>query len=164
MPTEVKVQATDLTTALNYIGLPTDCAKVIRVEVASNRKMLRKIEPDELWKYSEHTPTATQTSYFNVWYLEYYDATTDFPEALRPLIAVEAAVLAKTKDENVDAGLMALHKKFEDAAIAFLSTDSPYEPTVMGDYAMERGFTDDNPVAWCFRGGAIFLYEVYDED
>lgn len=162
-PTEAKVQLTNLTVSLSYIGLPTDCAKVLRVEVASDRKMLRKIEVDELYKYSVHTPSATKVSYFNVWYLKYYSTTTDFPEVLRPLIACEAALQGLTKDENTG-HIRDLYDKWEEAALTFLSTDSMYEPTVFGDYAMERGFTDGNPVAWCFRDGAIYLYEVYDEE
>lgn len=162
-PTEAKVAPTSLVASIEKVALPTDCAKVLKVEVASNRKILRKIETDELFKYSIYDDGAAATNYLNIWYLEYYDSTTDFPVALRPLIAAEAAVLAKVKDENVTPGLAAIYAKFEDAALAFLSTDSPYEPTMFGDYEMEVAYTSTDPVAWCFRDGEIYLYKAYDE-
>lgn len=163
MPTEAKVSQASLVANTEYVSLPTDCAKVLRVEVAEDRKILRKIEPDELWKYSVYDDGSASSNYLNIWYLEYYDATTDFPEALRPLIAVEAAILAQTKAGGVDAGLMALYRSFEASAITFLSTDAPYEPTIFGDYGQERSYTDDNPCAWAFRDGKIYLYKIYDE-
>lgn len=164
-PTEVQVSATSLSAATEYVSLPDDCAKVLRVEVAETRKLLRKIEPDELWKYSVYDDGAAATSYLNIWFLEYYDATTDFPEALRPLIAIEAALMAKTKDTGaVDAGILSLHRQFEESAIAFLSTDSMYEPTVFGDSAQEEAYTDSNPCAWAFKENKIYLYKSYAEE
>ena len=164
-PTEVQVSATSLSAATEYVSLPSDCAKVLRVEVAETRKLLRKIEPDELWKYSVYDDGAAATSYLNIWFLEYYDATTDFPEALRPLIAIEAAIMAKTKDTGaVDAGILNLQRRFEETAIAFLSTDSMYEPTVFGDFAQEEAYTDSNPCAWAFKENKIYLYKSYSED
>lgn len=141
-----------------------DCAKVLRVEVAETRDRLRKIESDELFKYSEYDDGGTSASYLNIWYLRFYDAVTDFPVALRPLIAIEAVLYAKTKDSDIDTGILAMQRKFEDAALTFLSTDSPYEPTIFGDYELEQSYTSTNPVAWCFRDNKIYLYKSYDED
>jgi len=164
-PTEAAVNPTSLVAATSYVSQPTNCAKVLRVEVAETRKLLRKIELDELWKYSAYDDGTTVSSYLNVWYLEYENSVEDFPEALRPLIAVEAAVMAKTKDSGaVDAGIMSLHRKFEEAAQVFLATDSMYEPTVFGDFAQEEAYTDSNPCAWSFRDGYIFLWKSYAED
>lgn len=163
-PTDAKVAATSLTANQAYVTLPTDCAKILRIEVAEDRRLLRKIEPDELWKFSEYNDGAAATSYLNIWYLESYDAVTDFPEALRPLIAFEAATYAKTKSGGMDAAFVRMHEKAEQDAIAFLSTDSPYEPTIFGDNEIERSYTDDNPCAWAFRDGKIYLYKVFDEE
>ena len=164
-PTEAKVWKESLSASTPFVSLPDDCAKVLRVEVGETRKLLRKIEPDELWKYSEYDDGAAATHYLHVWYLEYYDATTDFPEALRPLIAVEAAIMAKTKDTGaVDAGIMSLHRKFEEAALVFLATDSMYQPTHFGDYEQEQAFTCSNPCAWAFKENKIYLYKSYSED
>jgi len=143
----------------------SDCAKILRVEVAETRDLLRKIEPDELWKYSVYDDGAAATSYLNIWYLKYYSTTTDFPVALRPLIAVEAAIMAKTKDSGaIDAGILNLHRNFEDAARAFLATDSMYEPTIFGDYEQEDAYTRSNPCAWAFKENKIYLYKSYKED
>ncbi len=124
--------------------------------------MLRKIEVDELWKYTPYDDGAAATSYLNVYYLEYYDSVTDFPEALRPLIAYEAVVYAKTKSGGMDAAFSRLHQEAEATAIAFLSTDSPYEPTIFGDFELERGYTNDNPVAWMFKANKIYLYKTFE--
>ena len=163
-PSQAKVASTDLAANTAYVSQPDDCAKIIRVEVASNRKLLRKIEPDELWKYSEYDDGAASSGYLNIWYLEYFNLVTDFPEALRPLIAIEAATFALTKDQAMDSTFLHLRQHYEDIALMFLAADSVYEPTIFGDYAQERAYTDDNPVAWCFRDGYIYLYKVYDEE
>lgn len=162
MPTETKVAATSLTANQAYVDLPTDAAKILRVEVNSDRKMLRKIEVDELWKYTPYDDGAAAASYLNVWYLEYYDSVTDFPEAIRPLIAFEAVVYAKTKSGGIDSAFSRMHQKAEETAIAFLATDSPYEPTIFGDFDLERGYTGDNPVAWLFKAGKIYLYKTFE--
>ena len=77
-----------------------DPAKILRVEVASDRKMLRNIEADEVWKYSVYDDGAAATNYLNIWYIEYYDTVTDSPEALRPLIALEAVMFAISESES----------------------------------------------------------------
>lgn len=163
-PTDAKVAATSLSASTASVSLPTDAAKILRVEVAETRKMLRKIEADEVWKYSLYDDGAAATNYLNIWYLEYYDATTDFPVALRPLIAYEAAVLAKTKSGGMDAAFSRLHQNAEREAIIFLSTDSMYEPIMFGDYEQEEAYTRDNPCAWSFRDGDIYLYKSYSEN
>ena len=164
-PTEVQVSAASLSANTEYVSMPDDCAKVLRVEVAETRKLLRKIEADEVWKYSVYDDGAAATSYLNIWFLEYYDATTDFPEALRPLIAIEAAIMAKTKDTGaVDAGILNLCREFEDTARVFFATDSMYEPTIFGDYEQEDAYTSSNPCAWAFKENKIYLYKSYSED
>ena len=162
-PTEAKVAATSLSANTSYVSQPTDCAKVLRVEVAEDRTLLRPIEPDELWKYSEYDDGAAATSYLNIWSLEYYDAVTDFPEALRPLIAFEAIFSAKLKDQAISADIAMRHKHYEDIAVAFLATPHMYTPTIFGDYEQDRAYTGDNPCAWAFRDGSIWLYKTFNE-
>jgi len=164
MPTEAKSSATSLTANQAYVDLPTDAAKVLRVEVNSDRKLLRKIEADELWKYTPYDDGDASTNYLNIWYLEYYDAVTDFPEALRPLIAFEAVIYAKTKSGGLDQAFVRMHQKAEETAIAFMATDSPYEPTIFGDSDVQRGYTDTNPIAWLFKAGKVYLYKTYEAD
>lgn len=141
----------------------SDCAKVLRVEVAEDRKALRKIEADEVWKYSVYDDGAASSNYLNVWYLKYYDSVTEFPLPLRPLIAFEAVAFARAKDGGLDAPLMAIQQRFEEIAITFLSTDSPYEATIFSDYEQDEAFTRDNPCAWAFKSNKIYLYKDYDE-
>ncbi len=95
---------------------------------------------------------------------EYYDSVTDFPEALRPLIAIEAVIYAFSKDKGIDPGILRLQQSFEENAINFLATDSPYEPTILGDFPLESGYTSDNPVAWLFKSNKIYLYKTFESD
>jgi len=162
-PTEATASAVSLVANTESVTIPTGAAKILRVEVAETRKMLRKIEPDELWKYSVFDDGDAKENYLNVWYLPYYYTTTDFPEAIRPLLAIEAAIYAKTQDESVDNGILALQRDFEATATTFLATDSMYEPTVFGDYDLEDSYTYTDPVAWAFRAGKIYLYKLHDE-
>ena len=141
----------------------TDCAKVLRVEVAETRKMLRYIEPDEFWKYSVYDDGAAAASYLNIHYLKNKSTVEDFPEALRPLVALEAVIFALTKDRGIDADILAMHQRFEDNALTFLSTQSMYEPVIFGDYELEMSYTAANPVAWTFRDVRIYLYKYYSE-
>lgn len=164
-PILAEATATSLTANTEYVSADDDCAKVLRVEVASDRKLLRKIEADEVWKYSPYDDGAAATSYLNVWWLSYSEDVTEFPAALRPLIAMEAAMYGKLKDTGaVDGGMIRMHEKFEDAAMTFLSTDSMYEPTIFGDSEMEEQYTDANPCAWLWKSGKIYLYKFYDEE
>ena len=160
-PMLAEVTATSLVANTEYVSYDADMAKILRVEVAETGKSLRKIEPDELWKYSEYDDGAAATNYLNVWWLSYSESVTEFPPALRPLIAMEAAMYAKLKDTGaVDGAMLRMYEKFEAAALTFLSTDSMYEPTVFGDYELEEGYTYANPCAWLFRSGKIYLYKT----
>jgi len=142
----------------------SDCAKVLKIEKAEDRKLLRYIEVDETWKYSLYDDGSASSNYLNVWYLKNKSTIGDFPEALRPLIALEAVIFATTKDRMIDADILAMHRRFEENAMAFLSTQSMYEPAIFGDYSQDQPYTDDNPMAWTFKEGKIYLYKFYDED
>lgn len=142
----------------------TSASKILRVEVAETRRLLRKIEPDELWKYSVSDDGSASSDYLNVWYIKQKSTVGDFPEALRPLIAMEAIVFAKTKDDAMRVNIEQMHRRFESTAITFLSTDSMYEPTIFGDYEQEQAYTRDNPCAWIMRDGKIYLLKSYSED
>ena len=159
-PLDKKIGQASLVANTAYVDIPDDCAKVIRVEVASTGDQLRFLEPDDLVQFEEYDDGAAATNYLNIWYLEHKDEVTDFPEPLRPLIALEAVIFGKTKDESVDAGLLALHKRFEDIALNYMGTVQMQEPTLMGDLELEDKYTYDDPVGWMFREGAIYLYKV----
>jgi len=146
----------------------SDCAttnmfKILRIEVAEDRKMVRQIEVDELFKYSASDDHSGSSDYFNIHYLSNKADIGDFPEALRPLIAIEAVIYALTKDRGVSVDVLAMKKDFESNALVFLSTQQPYEPAILGDYEVEDSYTSTNPVAWCFRDGKIYLFKHYSE-
>ena len=162
-PSEATSTTASLVANTDYVSQPDDCAKVLRVEVAENRALLKKIEPDELWKYSKYDDGAASANYLNIWYLEYPDAVTDLPEALRPLVAVEAVLYAKSKDAGVKTDVIYLKKSFEEIANTFLATDSLYQPTLFGDESQDQAFTDSNPCAWIFKGGKIYLYRGFND-
>lgn len=160
-PSEAKSEASSLVANTAYVEQPDYCAKVLRVEVAETRDLLRKIEADELWKYSVYDDGDASADYLNIWYLEYPELVTDLPEALRPLVAVEAALSGKIKDAGVRADIIRQQERFANIANTFLATDSMYEPTHFGDYEQEQAYTYSNPVAWMFKNGRIYLYKAY---
>lgn len=160
-PMLAEVTATSLSANSAEVSYDDDMAKILRVEVAETGRALRKIEPDEFWKYSPYDDGAAATNYLNIWWLSYSETVTEFPPALRPLIAMEAAMYAKLKDTGaVDGAMQRMYEKFESAALTFLSTDSMYQPTMFGDSELEDGYTYTNPCAWCFRSGKIYLYKA----
>jgi hypothetical protein len=142
----------------------TNVSKILRVEVAEDRTLLRHIEANDVWRFSEFDDGSASSNYLNVWYLENKSTIGDFSEALRPLIAFEAVAFARAKDGGLDGALLAMQRGFESSAITFLSTESMYEPAIFSDFTQDRQYTNDNPVGWCYRDGRIFLYKAYDED
>ena len=163
-PLDKKIGQASLVANTASISIPDDCAKIIKLEVASTGDMVRYIEPDDLSRYEEYDDGAASTNYFNIWYLEHKSATTDFPESLRPLIAIEAVMFGNTKDGTVDGALVALHREFEGIALNFLGVSQIQEPALISDHELEDSYTYDNPVGWTFREGKIYLYKVRVSD
>ena len=159
-PLDKKIGQASLVANTAYVSIPDDCAKIIKLEVASTGDMVRYIEPDDLSRYEEYDDGAASANHFNIWYLEHKSATTDFPESLRPLIAIEAVMFGNTKDGTVDGALLALHREFESIALNFLGVSQVQEPALMDDYELEDKYTYTDPVGWSFREGKIYLYKV----
>lgn len=159
-PLDKKIEQASLEASTATISIPTNCAKIIKLEVASTGDMVRYLEPDDLSRYEEYDDGAASTNYFNIWYLLHKSATTDFPESLRPLIAIEAVMFGNIKDGTVDGALVALHREFESIALNFLGVPQIQEPALMDDYELEDKYTYTDPVGWSFREGAIYLYKV----
>ena len=138
----------------------TDCSKIVKVEVASTGKQLRYINEDEIWKYDPYDDGGASSNYLNLWYLPVKTVVGDFPDAMRPLIAFEAASYGLLKDKSLDAGFLRMKKQAEDAAIIAMSVAQMQEPFVMGDSGeLITTYTSTNPVAWSFRDGKIYLYK-----
>ena len=145
------------------VDLPDNCQKIGKVEVKSTKKQLRFIEEDEVAEFTNWgdgepvawsfkggkiwllpTPDFSDTDYLRIWYMEYMDAVTDFPEELRPLIAVEAAILARTKDEDVTPDLLALQKRLSDSAWDSLSITQIQEPAVARGFELASIYASQN--------------------
>lgn len=139
--------------------LSTDAFRITGIEIAETGARLRYITDNEYWKYADWdngepntwmfkagvvklipTPSATVSELLRVWYLPIMDAVSEFPECLRPLIAIEAVISAKTRDENVTPDLLVLHKRYSDAAMVALTLEQMQEPIIMGDFELEEGY------------------------
>ena len=135
------------------LDIPDDAQRnTVCVYVKDTGRMLHYIEENELYKYEfwnagnpviwlwqgdkiyvRPDPSTSTTEYFRIWYMEHRNAIADFPEQLRPLIAVQAALLAKAKDDNIDSGLMRLYDMLEETAMIALHIPTIQEPTMIGD-------------------------------
>ncbi len=139
--------------------ISTDAWRITGIEIAETGARLRYITDNEYWKYAAWspgepntwmfkggvvklipTPSATTSELLRVWYLPIMDAVTEFPECLRPLIAIEAIISAKVRDENVSQDILFLHKRYSDAALIALTLDQMQEPIVMSDFELEEGY------------------------
>ena len=148
-----------MTDGTNTITPNADAFRITGVEIAETGARLRHITDNEYWKYAEWddgepiawmwkasaimlipTPSATESEFFRIWYLPIMDAVTEFPECLRPLIALEAVISAKTRDENVTQDLLILHKRYSDAAMIALAMDQMQEPIIMSDFELSEGY------------------------
>lgn len=162
-PEKVKKATATMIATEDYIALPDNCFKIGKIEVYNNGngdgKHIRIIGTDEVHKYEGWdvgdpvaglfadsklylypTPNRTVTNFFRYWYLEYFDGVTDFPECLRPLIAIEAVLFAKTKDKNVTVDVLAMQQRLEEIAYHALSMSQIQEPDIIGDYEVEDGY------------------------
>lgn len=153
----------NMVAAADTLAIPTDAQRnTVVVTRKETGKKLHYIEEDELYKYEfwqdgdpvvwlwkgdaiymRPTPTTSTSNYFRVWYMEHRNSISDFPESIRPLIAVEAAILARAKDDNIDPGLMRLYRSFEDTAMIALHIAQIGEPTVIGDSELEDGYVSN---------------------
>ena len=135
---------------------PGDIHKIQHISVASTGAHLRYINDDEYWKYAEvdngdprawmwynnqvrliPTPSDAASNYLNVWYSPQLSSTTDFPESVRPWIAVNAVISALTKDKAVSPDLIALAKHCEENVLIDIIFDQMQEAEQFGDYAVE---------------------------
>jgi hypothetical protein len=133
---------------------PSGCYKISKIVVTETGNKLRYVYDDEIWKYADASP-GDETGYLTVYFLPNYTDITSFPDALQPLVCVEAAILAKSKDENVDQYLLDLRAWHEDIArhdLALLA-----DADVWPDFKEEDSLTYE--YAWTYKGGQIHLFE-----
>lgn len=134
----------------------TDGYKLSHIQIKSSGRKLRYINEDEYYKYAEWTsgwpvvwtwvgnkvriiptPSATDTDYLLAWYIKNLDEITDFPDSLRALIVVEAAILARTKNEDVSSDILMLRKEYEQAVLVDLQMTNESDLTQFGDFSEE---------------------------
>jgi hypothetical protein len=134
----------------------TDGYKLSHIQIKTSGRKLRYINEDEYYKYAEWTagnpvvwtwvgnkvrviptPSATDTDYLLAWYIKNLDEITDFPDSLRALIVVEAAILARTKNEDVTSDILMLKKDYEQAVLVDLQMTNESDLTQFADFSEE---------------------------
>ena len=142
------------------VDFPDDHFKPIKLEVAETKRTLAYVNPNELFKigdwdatgtpilwtirdgkiYLYPTPDTTDTDYFNYWYLPYLGTIVDFPEPLRPIICIEAAILGRAKDKSVTNDLIALRDLYEQDTLIAISVPQMQEAEMFRDYETAEMF------------------------
>lgn len=150
----------DITANEPFISLPAGCQKVVNLEIAETGQPLKYITENQLWRYERQatgepeawtfnankiqlipTPNLTKTGMYRLWYLPRPATIADLPDEVHPLVAVEAVLSAKIRDEDLTADLIMLQKRFTDIAINALSVAQVQEPESMADHE-SQGFED----------------------
>ena len=152
--THKKCALRDKTADDPYIELPADFWKPVRIEFASNGEKLRYIQDDQLWKYDRvttvdtpevwmfedgkiaqiPTPGSTATNYWRLFYLPRFTTLANLPEELHPLVAIEAVISAKSKDEDVARDLLLKRQHYFNCANVSLAVQQLQEPEEMPDF------------------------------
>ena len=128
--------------------------------MASTGDMLRYLTPQDMDRFEEYDDGAAATNYLNIWYLEHKNSTSEFPETLRTMLVIDAALLGAIKDESIKPQLLALKRQVESDITTYLGATQLQEPAVMDDYELEDRYTYTDPVGWLFREDKIYLYKV----
>jgi len=121
--------------------------KVVRVEYASTGRKLDYIEDDKLflyetggenapqvWLHEDNkirqvpTPGATEAEYWRVWYLPEFTVLSQLPDILHPLIALEAVINARIKDERLMRALLMKRDHLASIAMGTLAIAQLQEP------------------------------------
>ena len=127
--------------------------KVVRVEYASSGKKLDYIEDDKLflyetggsgvpqvWLHEDNkirqvpTPTGTSAEYWRVWYLPEFTVLSQLPDILHPLIALEAVINARIKDERLLRALLLKRDHLASIAMGTLAISQLQEPGGISPY------------------------------
>ena len=153
LPTHKKFESYNLEVGNGLMTLPTDCFKPVKLELVSTGQQVKYIDEDQLHLYSQvtsttplawmlydskilliPTPSISETDYYRLWYLPRIDKITGLPEELHPLVAIEAVIDAKTKDEDVPQHLLLKRSRLEHIARVALSVPQVQESGSIEDY------------------------------
>jgi hypothetical protein len=138
-----------MTAGTSLYNYPTDATKIVALEVKADGKILRKIGEDEFHRYADATagdptawtlvggqirlfpvPSTTDADYLYCWYMKNLTITattpavTDFPDVCKSLIAIEAVILGRGKDNAITADILELRKIYEQNVMVELSAAS----------------------------------------
>lgn len=134
-----------------YIELPNDLWKPVRLEFASTREKLGYMQDNENWRFDATgtperwmfedgkirqvpIPNITEANYWNFWYLPRFTTLASLPEELHPLIAVEAIISARAKDEDVARELLLKRQHYFSCANTSLAVQQLQEGESMPDF------------------------------
>jgi hypothetical protein len=131
----------------DVVELQRGIHKIVRVEYAATGAKLDYIEDDKLflyetgeegapqvWLYEDNkvmqvpTPATTAANYWRVWYLPEFTALSQLPEILHPLIALEAVINARIKDERLMRALLLKRDHLAGIALGTLAIPQLQEP------------------------------------
>ena len=148
------------TAGTSLLDPPSDCFKLSHIQVTSTGNKIKYVSEDEWYKYvyGDTGITATDTDYFTAWYMKNLATVADFPESCRVLIAIEAAILARSKDEDVTTDLLVLKKEAKLAAVTDLTIANMHQVDAFGDYVEADAI--DNGYVWTWKGGKIKIVAV----
>lgn len=132
--------------------LPADCQKVRRIEYAETGDKLTYVQDEWFYLYAGLSPgnpvawcfqdsklywfpepNQNLSNYIRLWYLPRATLLSHLPEELHPLIAVEAVISARIKDENVSPALQQLRQQYFNTALKYLSIAQAQDPDVVGE-------------------------------
>lgn len=152
MPLKKKIKEQDIESGNRLITLPDDCQKITRIEYTETGDKVTYVQDEWFYYYARLTPgnpvgwtlsenklylfpepNQALSKYLRIWYLPCSTTLADLPEELHPLIAVEAVMAARTKDENVSPYLERLRQRFFDAAVKFLILAQAQDPHIVGE-------------------------------
>jgi hypothetical protein len=155
--TAISVGAGDATVTIPPVGM----FKPMKLEVAASGRKLRYINENQLHNYDNTVPglpqawlfynggiwlapppNFTSSTYYNLWYLPRPTTLASLPEELHPLVAVDAALFAKAKDEDAANDLLVMRERMDELARTALSAPQLQDPEMMGFESMEDGMGD----------------------
>jgi len=116
----------------NYLDLPVGWHKIVRVEAAATGQELKPVPDSQLYYYLNSDPgtpvgyilyrgkvrilpdcTSVLPDSVRLWWLPRATTLADLPEDLHPLVAVEAVIAGRMKDENISPYILNLRDRFE---------------------------------------------------
>lgn len=134
---------------------PADSFKVSHIQITETGKKVRYISEDEWakYKYNNAGITGTDNDFFTVWFMKNLDEITDFPDSVRVYIAIEAAIMARAKNEDVTSDLINMHRDAKMAALTEVTMYNMHQIDAFSEFSEEEEL--DMQYVWTWKGGKI---------